>query len=297
VTRVRGGDGRPPTVAADRPGSWMSDTGSARVVLFVVLAYASSWSWVIALAVAGDTVVQGRGWPTHFPSLLGPLLAAVLCAAMAGRRELRGLVATMVRWRIGWRWWLVATSPALFLLVALGALQLAGADLPEPRAFAGFSGLPAGWGVVGVGAAVVLVVGFGEETGWRGYLLPALQRRRGPVAATALVAGVWVAWHLPQFFVIRTYQDFPLAMLPVFFVGMAGGAVVLTWLYNHTHSVLACAVWHGLYNIAGATAAASSGSGIIAAAVWTFVVLLALLLLALEWRAARTGRSSVLAPR
>jgi membrane protease YdiL (CAAX protease family) len=82
----------------------------------------------------------------------------------------------------------------------------------------------------------------------------------------------------------------------VFVVGLAAGSVVLAWLYNRTRSVLSSAVWHGSYNIAGATAAAAAGSGVISAAIWTFVMLLAGVLLALHWRAARAGRRSVLAP-
>jgi membrane protease YdiL (CAAX protease family) len=262
----------------------------------VVLAYALSWAWVIPLAATGATVVSGHGWPTHFPALLGPLLAAAICARLGGRRRLRELGAGMVRWRIGRRWWLVAGSPVLALLAVLVDQAVVGADVPSWSAFAGFSGVPAGWGVLGVAVALVLIGGFGEEAGWRGYLLPALQSRFGPLAATGIVAAVWAGWHLPQFFLIQTYQDFPVAMLPVFLVGMAGGAVVLTWLYNHTRSILACAVWHGLYNLAGASAAASAGSGVIAAAGWTFVVLGAGVLLGLEWRAARAGRPSVLMP-
>jgi hypothetical protein len=87
-------------------------------VLFVVLAYTLSWAWVIPLAATGASVVSGR-WPTQFPALLGPLLAAGLCAARAGRRGLGDLASRMVRWRIGWRWWLVAVSPVLGLLVVL----------------------------------------------------------------------------------------------------------------------------------------------------------------------------------
>jgi membrane protease YdiL (CAAX protease family) len=264
--------------------------------LFVVLAYALSWAWVIPLAATGATVASGRGWPTQFPALLGPLLAAVLCAALAGRSRVRELVAAMGRWRIGWRWWLVAVSPVLALLAILAEQAISGVSMPTWSAFAGFSGVPAGWGVLGVAGALVLIGGFGEETGWRGYLQPTLQRRLGPLAATGIVAAVWAGWHLPQFFFIQTYKDMPIAMLPVFLLGMAGGAVVLTWLYNHTRSILACAVWHELYNLAGGSAAASAGSGVISAAVWTFVVLGAVVLLGLEWRAVRAGRRSVLMP-
>jgi hypothetical protein len=142
-----------------------SRTGVARSaamhpLLFVVLAYAISWAWVIPFTATGATVVEGRGWPTHLPSLLGPLVAAVLCSALAGRRSLRDLVARMIRWRIGWRWWLAAVSPVLALLVLVAALAVAGGRLPAWSAFAGFSGVPAGWGVVGLVAAVVLIGGF-----------------------------------------------------------------------------------------------------------------------------------------
>jgi membrane protease YdiL (CAAX protease family) len=256
-------------------------------VLFVVLAYALSWAWVIPLAATGATVEDGRGWPTHLPALLGPLLAAVLCSAMAGRGALRALGASMVRWRIGWRWWLAALTPLLALVTVLGFLAGTGAALPPAAEFARFSGVPSAWGLVGVAAVIVLVGGLGEETGWRGYLQPALQQRMRPLAATGVVAAVWAGWHAPQFFLIGTYEDFPAAMLPVFLLGLAAGSVVLAWIYNHTRSVLACAVWHGLYNVAGATAAASSGSGTIAAAIWTFVVVFAVVLLVLDRRAAR----------
>ena len=85
-------------------------------------------------------------------------------------------------------------------------------------------------------------------------------------------------------------------MLPVFVLGLAAASVVLAWLYNRTRSVLSCAIWHGSYNIAGATAAATVGSGVISAVIWTFVVFQAGVLLTLHWRAARAGRRSLLAP-
>ena len=57
------------------------------LVAFFALTYALSWGWVIPLALTGNTVLQGRGWPTHFPSLLGPMVAAFAVTAwtMHGR--------------------------------------------------------------------------------------------------------------------------------------------------------------------------------------------------------------------
>jgi membrane protease YdiL (CAAX protease family) len=296
MTASPGGDRTPMEAVTRRgPAEPTAHLPATRPVLFVTLAYAISWAWVIPFAATGDTVVDGSGWPTHLPALLGPLLAATLCTALAGRRALRALGASMVRWRIGWRWWLAAVSPLLALVVVLGVLAVCGADLPAASEYARFSGIPAAWGLLGVTAVIVVIGGLGEETGWRGYLQPALQQRFSVLPATGLVAVAWAVWHVPQFFLIGTYEDFPAAMLPVFVVGLAAGSVVLAWLYNRTRSVLSSAVWHGSYNIAGATAAAA-GSGVISAAIWTFVMLLAGVLLALHWRAARAGRRSVLAP-
>jgi membrane protease YdiL (CAAX protease family) len=44
---------------------------------------------------------------------------------------------------------------------------------------------------------VLIVPGFGEEFGWRGYLLPHLFRRPGGRKAVVLQAVIWWAWHLP----------------------------------------------------------------------------------------------------
>ncbi|RPI24317.1 MAG: CPBP family intramembrane metalloprotease, partial [Actinobacteria bacterium] len=167
------------------------------LVAFFVLAYAISWAWVIPWAATGHTVFQGDGWPTHFPSLLGPLLAAFAVTAWTeGWHGVRDLLARMGRWRIGWRWWLAALSPLAFFFAVLGVMAVTGADVPARADFARFSGLSAGLGIVGVAVMVTIINAFGEETGWRGYALPHLQRRWGPITATLVLAALWAGWHI-----------------------------------------------------------------------------------------------------
>lgn len=62
--------------AAVRPPAERGAFESTQLVVFCVLAYGISWAWVIPWAVTGHTVLQGDGRPPHFPSLLGPMLAA-----------------------------------------------------------------------------------------------------------------------------------------------------------------------------------------------------------------------------
>jgi membrane protease YdiL (CAAX protease family) len=191
-----------------------------------------------------------------------------------------------------WRWWAATLSPLAFLAVALAVAAAIG-KLPSGRDFGLYSGLSA-TGVVPV-AAIVIVSAFGEETGWRGFALPLLQRRYGALAAALLITPIWAVWHLPFFFNVAGYRGFAPVGYVGFVFGLACGSIVLTWLYNGTGgSILACAVWHGLYNLDTGTAASTS---VIQAVTTTFVYILAFVLVGLELRARRRGEASVLGPR
>jgi uncharacterized protein len=264
------------------------------LVAFFALAYALSWSWVIPFVLDHQVVRRGVGWPTHLPSLLGPAIAALVVTAWTMLRPgMRDLLARMVRWRVPIRWWLVAVSPVALLALALAAMAAAGRSLPDVRDFGRFSGTPA-IGLAGVLLLITFVGALGEETGWRGYALPQLQRRFSPLASSLILAVLWFGWHLPQFLVIATYRDFGPAQYVGMFLGLACGTVVLTWLYNRSgSSILLVIVWHGLYNFVGATQAAT---GMLAAVVSTLIMIQGAILIVLDLRARRRGRPSVLGP-
>jgi membrane protease YdiL (CAAX protease family) len=259
---------------------------------FVALAYSVSWGWTFPLVAAGDVIEKGVGWPTHFPAPVGPAIAALMVTALVwGRAGVRHLLARMARWRMPLQWFAATLSPLAFLGVALVAASAAG-KLSSGSDFGRYSGLSA-IGVVPV-AVIAILITFGEETGWRGFALPLLQRRYGALSAALLVTPIWAVWHLPYFFTVATYRGFPPVGYVGFVFGIACGSIVLTWLYNGTGgSILACAVWHGLYNLATGTAAAT---GTIQAVTSAFVYLQALLLVGLELRARRRGETSILGP-
>jgi membrane protease YdiL (CAAX protease family) len=104
---------------------------------------------------------------------------------------------------------------------------------------------------------------------------------------------VWAAWHLPLFFVIRSYRDLGIAMLPGFLFGLACGAIILTWLVNRSGSILMVALWHGSYNLVSGIVAAR---GMVAALVSVLVMVQAIVLVALDVRARRAGQPSPLGP-
>jgi membrane protease YdiL (CAAX protease family) len=263
------------------------------LAIFVALAYALSWAWMTPFSLAGDVVEKGAGWPTHFVALFGPMAAALVVSAwVSGRAGPSKLVMGMVKWRIPLRWWIATVSPVLFMAAAL-VVAAASGGLPAWDDLDRFSGLPM-LGVVPV-TALVIVGALGEESGWRGFALPLLQRRHGALAAALLVTPIWAAWHLLFFLTISSYRDFAPPAYVGFVFALGCGSIVLTWLYNGTGgSILACAIWHGLFNMTTATVAAS---GTVAAVTSALVIFQAIVLIHFELRARRRGDALVLGPR
>ena len=275
------------------PGTGSGSGRGRGLLAYVLLAYALSWAWLLPMAVGGLVVLTGDGWPTHFPALLGPMVAALLVAAGTGK--LRPLLASMVRVRVPLRWWAVALSPFILLGGVLLVDLVIGTDLPAPAAFAEMSGLPAALGLAGVALMILLVNGFGEETGWRGFALPLLQRRMSPLSAMLVLAMIWAGWHLPMFFVVNNFRGFSTGTIVGWLLGLTAGSILLGWLYNRSGgSVALVAVWHAGFNLVSATAAAT---GLLAAVVTSAVMAAAVALVVAEILAGRQGRPSVLGRR
>ena len=260
-----------------------------RIVVYVAITFAVTWGCWLGLAVTGQIVTEHFS-PLYLLGLLGPLIGAVLTTALLdGRQGLRELRARMLRTRVGLRWWGVALGLPLavaavyyVLVVAYSMFLLAPIGLPTSSAFGKLIGYPITNALV-LGVLVIAINGFGEETGWRGFLLPALQRRYSPLAASVVVAAIWSTWHLPAFLVNASYRGMSPAIVPMFFAGMLCGSLFLTWLYNRgKQSIALVAVWHGVFNLLTGTVAAR---GTLAAVETTAVMIIAIGLLVRELQA------------
>jgi membrane protease YdiL (CAAX protease family) len=96
-----------------------------------------------------------------------------------------------------------------------------------------------------------------EEAGWTGFMQDTLQKRRGPLLASILVAPAFVLFHLPLSFLEA--PRITLAVVQLALVQLAVQAIVVVffrvgimWLYNVTgRSVLIVALFHSSFNSAG----------------------------------------------
>lgn len=233
------------TIASPLERAAPADLPARRVVLFVLLSCLFSWSlWLPAIA-------STRGWiPVRFASgpwgSFGPALAGLVMAWRYGEpvgvgAMLRSLVSYRGPSR---RLTAAALLPLAFTGFALGAHVLLTGPLPAFDV-GKLVWLP----------AIVLLIGIlggplGEEPGWRGYLTPVLLGRLSPIATSAVVAGMWLLWHLPLFWMEGAAQEGSSIAL---FAGMvAAYAVIFTWLYRATApSLVPVLLLHTSVNVLG----------------------------------------------
>lgn len=91
------------------------------------------------------------------------------------------------------------------------------------------------------------VFGFGEELGWRGYLLPKLMPL-GKWKAYTLLAIIWAAWHFPMIWVGFMYPGYPLwGMLLFTFLTFSLGIYMNELTLRYQSSVLPGFI-HGVFN-------------------------------------------------
>jgi membrane protease YdiL (CAAX protease family) len=235
------------------------------VASFAVLAYVLAWSWWIPIAVRGEVVRSGEGWPTHLPGLAAPAVAAAVVTALVdGRSGLRDLGRRMIRRRVGARWWWLVVGTASLALLGLVVAVVQGDPVPSIDDFASYSGI----GMIGLTGVVVLaffVNGLGEETGWRGFAVDRLLRRHGLTRTALVVAGMWLGWHLPLFWMYDSFRSFGAAGTAGWAVSLVAASVVLTWMYRDSgRSILLVAAWHTAFNLATATEATGFTVGMLA---------------------------------
>jgi membrane protease YdiL (CAAX protease family) len=228
------------------------------LVAYFAIAIGGTWAFFLPFVLSRG--VNGLGLlPFTLPdialfaafilaTLAGPALASlVVTAVTSGKAGVGRLLRRCVRWQVNIGWYLIAIFGFL-LVYLLGYSVFLGLNLPLA--------LLAQWTLlftVFFPQAVFSIVtaSFAEELGWRGFALPRLQHRYGPVLGTVILGTLHGLWHLPAFFT-GLLGPFSLPNYAGFLVTAIAAAFVFTWIFNHTRgSVLLATLTHGFNDAVG----------------------------------------------
>jgi membrane protease YdiL (CAAX protease family) len=212
-----------------------------RLWLYVLIVFGVSWPFMFIPSLIAPS---GRAWSTLAWNSITMLMVAV-GTFIAGRWVFRDGFRN-----VGWRWgnassWALALGlPLLFFAVPAGLDVLIGARKPAP-----FS-----WTTLGYSLYVVFVgpiLGFGEEFGWRGYLLPR-QWWLGPRRALVVNGIIWWAWHWPTYLIpfILKSTDLGQVLLVIAFgsVGLICTGFIFSYIWLRSESIIVVSVFHGAFD-------------------------------------------------
>ncbi len=148
------------------------------LVAYFILAYLITWTiWWPLLAFSQGWVSWKAPNALFYFGSLGPMLSALVITALtSGRAGLFNLASRIVKWRVPLRYYaIVLLAPIVLFLIAILLSYTLGHQWPDLALLGKADYLPV-LGPLGTLALWLFTSGLGEETGWRGFALPHLQK-------------------------------------------------------------------------------------------------------------------------
>ena len=247
-------------------------------IQYIILTCAVSW------AVAGIAILFGlrgaRGLVFNVQGLLYtvfaaaymllPAVCAIILQVIHKEKPFRNL---NVSFKLNW-WFLIAgIVPFIYSFMALG-INLLFPNVSFSITAEGFlSSLPAEQAelvmqqlsrfppivflLIQIAQALIAgytinaLFGLGEELGWRGYLLKALQDKK-LLPASLIIGTVWGLWHFPLILLGHNYPQHPVAGVGMMVIFCILLTPMMIYIVIKSKSVITAAIFHGVNNaIAG----------------------------------------------
>lgn len=97
------------------------------------------------------------------------------------------------------------------------------------------------------GITINAIAGFGEELGWRGFLLKQF-KNMSFVKASILIGFIWGIWHAPMILMGHNYPDHPVAGVFMMTIWCILLTPIFLYITIKSKSVIAAAILHGTLN-------------------------------------------------
>lgn len=186
------------------------------------------------------------------PGAWAPTIASVFLTWLRdGRDGVCQFLLRVIRWRIGFQWYLVVIFGIAVIAFAAQGLNIWLFDgvslklnLPD--------GIPEDGWLIALPIIFLVNIFFGgplaEDIGWRGYALPKLRETMSAFKASLILGIVWVLWHLPFFWISEGNSAVGGIPLLWFALLTTAWSVLFAWVYVNTESILMPILFHAAVN-------------------------------------------------
>lgn len=243
------------------------------VIVFVVLSCGLAWLVALPLWLSGEGLRSPLFGLISGAMMFTPMIAALVVVFFVQKPRPSSIPEYLGLWplrplkRTLWMVVFGLFGSALLIIVAVflaAALGLVSIDLVHFSGFAELlasttgTALPTSMATlvaiqlltIPFGALINSIVTFGEEVGWRGWLLPSLLPL-GTWPALLISGAIWGFWHSPFILLGYNFDQPNWFGVGLMIVGTTLLGVLIGWLRLRTGSVWPSIVAHGAFNATG----------------------------------------------
>ena len=219
-----------------------------KTYIFLLITIIWSWTfWLIGLNLLVNGINQesiGKFLIFFFTGVYGPSISAIVTTIIfEGFEGVSNLLKKLFIWNVPFKNYLyIIILPIIFVIIGIGLYNIFIGDIGSFDLMA-FLSIP-----------TILWAGFyagplGEELGWRGFLLPELQKKHTNLKSAIIIGVIWFIWHIPLWWAPfgTLVSGESISFLPVitYFLMLICLSIIITWLViNSKGSVLVALLFH-----------------------------------------------------
>ena len=228
--------------------------------LYIAFAFGLIWAAGLVFYLSGTNVASFAGSTQLLAGfcMFIPLVATLICQKASKEPLLRGIG---ISWKVN-RWWFIGWLIVIFipLLTILFTHWTIGLSFNAPGEAVPLDFMNKPVGMVGItllsglvaGATINALFAFGEEIGWRGYLLKQFEGKN--FLTTAIVIGIiWGLWHAPLILLGHNYPQHPQWGVLFMVVLSIPLSFIIQYFRIKSGSVIVAAIMHGTVNAVAGT--------------------------------------------
>jgi membrane protease YdiL (CAAX protease family) len=223
-----------------------------KILRFLLITF--FWSWTFfALAIKSISAVLDQNTFQSFIlyffiGVYGPTIGAIVTSMMDSKSVFIDLIKKFFNFKIPLKiLLLIFFLPVLFVATGIAIFSILGGKT-GPLEFKGVYTIPS------ILLAGIYAGPLGEELGWRGFLLPELQKISSPLKSSLIIGIIWFCWHIPLFWApvgTLVSGNLSITTIIIYLLIINCLSIIITWLYNQSSNNLWTAILFHLFINAG----------------------------------------------